>query len=159
MKDDQASDSRAGLSFEQATVILDTAVNPFVLMRADGTVLWASASIEELLGYTRESITGRAMLELVAPESQADAVSALADALHDRADEPAPEGWEGVGPVYAMLCADGSRVSCAVAVATPVRTGFDFFVLQLRRSNSTAALERLHLSMGSAEPLDRVLPL
>src|SRR5690606_12969579 len=119
----------------------DTAVNPFVLMAESGTILWASASIEELLGHRASALVGTPMLDLVAPSSRADAIAALADAISGRTEEAAPEGWEGVGPVYALLRSDGSQVSCAVAAATPVRTGLDCFVLQLRRADSSAALE------------------
>lgn len=156
---DAAHDGMAGLSFEQATSVLDTAVNPFVLMAESGTILWASASIEELLGHRASALVGTPMLDLVAPSSRADAIAALADAISGRTEEAAPEGWEGVGPVYALLRSDGSQVSCAVAAATPVRTGLDCFVLQLRRADSSAALERLHLSMGNGEPLEDVLAL
>jgi diguanylate cyclase (GGDEF)-like protein/PAS domain S-box-containing protein len=151
-------DHGGDLSTDQVQRVLDTAVNPFVLLDLRGYVAWASDSIEELLGYAPADLVGRPMIKLIAPESREDALAMMADALDERGQPtPAPSSWEGVGPVLELLRADGTTTCCAMAAATPARTGIEGFVLQLRRANAHAALEEVLLSMGTGQPLDTVL--
>lgn len=143
---------------EQIRHLVDTAVNPFVIIDGSGTALWASATVDEVLGVPAAALVGRNMLELVAPSSQDAAAEALAAAVDDmRRPGDAPAAWEGVGPVIEMQRADGTTVSCAIAVATPARTGMEHFVLQLRRADAPHALEKALRAMGDNRPLDEVL--
>jgi len=138
--------------------VTETAVNPFCAIDETGTVLWAGGSIEELLGWTPEEMVGRSMLDIVAPSSLDVAIESLAAAPDyvgaRRGTEP---NWEGVGPVVGLVRADGSTVSCAVAVSTPARTGLDGFVLQLRRADASTALEEALVAMGRGDPIAVVL--
>lgn len=150
----------AGTSFtaEQLQHVLETAVNPFVLIDQAGTALWASASVDELLGVPAADLVGRSMLDLVGPESRDEAIEALGHAVEDsRRPGTVPAAWEGVGPVLHMLRPDGTTVSCSIAVATPVRTRMPYFVLQLRRADAAHALEKALLAMGTNRPLAEVL--
>jgi diguanylate cyclase (GGDEF)-like protein/PAS domain S-box-containing protein len=138
--------------------VVESAVNPFCAIDPSGTVVWAGASMQELLGWDPADLVGRSMLELVAPGSLQHALEALdaaSDYLTSRDDEPTT--WEGVGPVIELVCADGSTVHSAVAVATPVRTGLPVFVLQLRRADSARALEEALVAMGRGDPISAVL--
>src|SRR3546814_5547850 len=62
-----------------------------------------------------------------------------------------------MGPGRAVLTPGGGRVTCSVAVATPVRTGLQGFVLQIRRSDGAHALERALVAMGKDRPLGDVM--
>jgi diguanylate cyclase (GGDEF)-like protein/PAS domain S-box-containing protein len=148
------------VGFGDAEVIqlTEAAVNPFCVIDLSGTVLWAGASIEELLGWAPAELVGRSMIELVGPRSLDDALASLSaatDYISSRSDGAST--WEGVGPVIELVCADGSTVRCAIAVATPVRTGLDGLVLQLRRAESDSALEDALVAMGSGAPIDTIL--
>lgn len=143
---------------DQIRHVVDTAVNPFVLIDGSGTALWASASVEEILGIVAADLVGRSMLDLVAPASLDTAVQALARAVEDdEGTHAGPAAWEGVGPVLELVRADGATISCSIAVATPTRTGLPCFVLQLRRADAAHALENALLAMGSDRPLSEVL--
>jgi diguanylate cyclase (GGDEF)-like protein len=143
---------------EQLQHVLQTAVNPFVLIDPTGIALWASTSVDELLGVPAAELVGRSMLDLVGPESIEAAIDALAHAVDDtRRPGSVPAAWEGVGPVLQMQRADGTTVSCSIAVATPIRTGMPCFVLQLRRADAAHALENALLAMGTNRPLAEVL--
>lgn len=143
---------------DQIRHIVDTAVNPFVVIDFEGTALWASESVVELLGYAAHDLVGRSMLDVVSPESFDVAAHALASAAgEDRSPGAVPAEWEGVGPVIDLVRADGTAITCSVAVATPVRTGLPCFVLQLRRADPSHALELALLAMGSDRPLGDVL--
>lgn len=147
-----------GFSAEQIQHIVEMAVNPFVIIDSTGTALWASTSVDELLGITASELVGRSTLDFVAPASVDAAVEALAngvDDVHRRGSVAA--AWEGVGPVLEMRRADGKTISCSIAVATPVRTGLPYFVLQLRRADAAHALERALRAMGTGCPLTEVL--
>jgi len=153
----EAPPSRA-LDLEDELRILQTAVNPFVLMDLTGTVLWAGQSIDELLGWTPEQLVGTSMLDHVAPSSMEVALESMAAAMDYIATrDGAARTWEGVGPNIELHRADGSTVHCAVAVATPVRTGLPGIVLQLRRAESASALERALVAMGRGDAIEEVL--
>src|SRR3546814_8725044 len=62
-----------------------------------------------------------------------------------------------MGPVVQVLTPGGGRVTCSVAVATPVRTGLQGFVLQIRRSDGAHALESALVAMGQDRPLGDVM--
>ena len=143
---------------DEVQLVTQSAVNPFCAIDLTGTVIWAGDSIEELLGWPPADMIGQSMLEYVAPASLETALEALAaatDYLTSRAEEPTT--WEGVGPVVELRCADGSSVHCAVAVATPVRTGLPVFVLQFRRAEGANALEEALVAMGRGAPIEALL--
>lgn len=138
--------------------VTETAVNPFCAIDPTGTILWAGGSISELLGWTPEDLIGTSVLDIVAPASLDVAIESLGAATEYIGPRSGPNpSWEGVGPVVGLLCADGSTVSCAVAVATPARTGLPGFVLQLRRADASTALEEALVAMGRGDPIAVVL--
>jgi len=148
----------APLDLSQIAHLADTAVNPFCLIRLDGTVLWAGGSIDELLGVSAEQLIGRNLVEYVAPASLEVALESLAaadDYMASRSSEA--RSWEGVGPSVALVRADGTTVEVEVAVATPLRTGLPGVVLQLRRAGGAAALEDALKAMGRGDGIDVVL--
>lgn len=138
--------------------VVETVVNPFVAMDRDGIALWASRSLEELLGVSADDVVGRHVVELVAPSSLELAIRALSHAAADaRSSGVAPTEWEGAGPVLDLLRPDGSTVTCSVSVASPARTGLDCFVLQLRRADPSRSLEDALHAMGTDRPLPELL--
>ena len=151
-------DGGGGFGDAEVIQVTDSAVNPFCVIDLTGTVLWAGASIQELLGWTPAELVGRSMIELVGPRSLDAALASLSaatDYITSRSAETST--WEGVGPVLELVCADGSTVRCAIAVATPVRTGLAGLVLQLRRAESDSSLEDALVAMGSGESITTVL--
>lgn len=139
--------------------LVDYAVNPFIVIDHLGTVLWAGASIEELLGQRPADMVGRSVLDYVAPESVDDAIASLAaaaDHVQDHTHRGA-QGWDGIGPVMHIWGAGGARVTCSIAVATPTRTGLPGFVLQLRRAGASFALEQALVAMAEGRPMPEVM--
>lgn len=139
--------------------LVDAAVNPFLIIDHFGTILWAGASIEELIGLDPTRVVGTSMLEYLAPESVDDATASLA-AAHDYVNDGSHTGaqaWDGVGPVMHVRAADGSTITCSIAVATPARTGLHGFVLQLRRSGGNYALENALVAMAEGRPMPEVM--
>ena len=149
---------RGSLDDAQLARVVETAVNPFVVIDTLGTVTWAGASVAELLGVDAAALIGRSMLELLAPSSVDEALRALAAAdEYVRSRRSNPDQWEGTGPLLDVVCADGSVMTCAVAVATPGRTGIDGYTVQLRRAQSAGALERTIEAMAGGATIDQVL--
>ncbi|MGK2950630.1 MAG: diguanylate cyclase domain-containing protein [Acidimicrobiales bacterium] len=148
----------AAFGHDQVVQITESAVNPFCVIDLTGTVLWAGESIVELLGWSADELVGRSMIELVAPSSLDDALSSLGaatDYISSRSEEAST--WEGIGPVVELVRADGAAVRCAIAVATPVRTGLTGLVLQLRRAESDSSLEDALVAMGRGDSITTVL--
>jgi diguanylate cyclase (GGDEF)-like protein len=151
------ADRRAALTDEQRLRLLDTAVNPFVVIDTVGNIIWAGASIGELLGVDAIGLAGRSMLEFLAPSSVDEALRALAAADdYVRSRQGVADRWEGAGPLLDIVRADGTVVTCAVAVATPSRTGFEGYAVQLRRAVAAGALERTIEAMAGGAPIDEV---
>ena len=99
---DQEGEGSA-LTEEQVRRVVETAINPFCVIDLAGDVLWAGASMEELLGWRAAEMVGRSMIDFVAPASVAYAIESLAtaaDYVSSRRDEPST--WEGVGPVVGL---------------------------------------------------------
>lgn len=159
MPDDQGhATQRHSFTATQIQRVVDTVVNPFVAMDRDGIALWASSSIEELLGVSADDLVGRPVAELVAPSSLELAIRALSHAAADaRSSGVGPTEWEGAGLALDLLRSDGTAVSCSVSVATPARTGMACFVLQLRRADPSRALEDALHAMGTDRPLPELL--
>ncbi len=135
--------------------IVDRAISPFLLMDRSGTVTWAAASIEELLGFSPDALIGRHALELIHPDHHELTIDALA-----RIEDTAPGGdgrWVSSGVVVDVIDADGMRVSCDVSVATPTRTGVDDFVVQIRRAVGATAISRILSALAEDRPLDEIL--
>src|SRR3546814_12218747 len=98
--------------------------------------------------YTLLPYTTLFRSEHVAPDSIEHAVQSLAAASDYVREREDAAGWEGMGPVVQVLTPGGGRVTCSVAVATPVRTGLQGLVLQTRSSDGAHARESAPVDRG-----------
>ncbi|MGY6500722.1 MAG: diguanylate cyclase domain-containing protein [Acidimicrobiales bacterium] len=135
--------------------IAETAVSPFLLIDRAATVLWASASIEELLGYRVEDLIGTNAFDIADPASHADAIEAMSRAEEMR--DLAGSEWSSAGFLVDMVAADGTRISCDISAATQARTGLDGYLIQLRRAVGNLTLRRTVAAMAAGAPCDVVL--
>lgn len=143
------------LSATTYETIVETAISPFMLIDTSATILWASASIEELLGHRPDALVGTSVFDIIDPGSHADAIAALSRSIESHAGSE--QRWTSAGIVLDMRAADGRRVSCDVSGATPTRTGLDAYVIQLRRAIGALALRRTVAAMATGAPCDVVL--
>ena len=144
------------VSTDLATKIVDTAVNPFCLIGADGVVKWVGPGIAELLDREPASLVGRSVLELVSPIDGARISEALRMA-DQRLREGAPSTWEGGAPIIDVRRGDGSLLRVRLTVATSARTGLDGHVVQLRRAGGEGALHEALATMAAGGELLTVL--
>jgi len=75
---DDARDERDLLDAERLRRVLDGSRSATVLVDMTGTVVYASAAIEEIIGVTAERATGVSILEWLHPDDQERAIGALA---------------------------------------------------------------------------------
>ncbi|HEY8524312.1 MAG TPA: diguanylate cyclase [Acidimicrobiales bacterium] len=143
----------AGPTAEDFRVIADHAIFPLTLVDHEGTVRWASASVERFFGWRPEDVVGRRFDAFVAPESLAETVEAFA--VIDEAFEITP--WGGVGLPVHLLHADGHAVPCELAVITTQRTGLPWYVVHIRRVGYERALDLAVSAMAEGAPLGDVL--
>ena len=118
--------------------IVDSAVSPFGLVDDDGTVLWVSASMEELTGWRAETLVGRNMLNVLDEQSQKAVIDSFARFADTASRGP---GWLGTGLLLNVVSPTGEVVPCIASSATSVRTGVPGMVIQLTRA---AAVTHLH---------------
>ena len=87
---------------EAFRLIIDHTAHPFVVIALDGTVRFASASVETLLGWSPADLVGKSMAEFIAPDDLELAAEAVAEI--DVADRTGA----GVPMVFRLLRPDGT---------------------------------------------------
>ena len=65
--------------------VVDLLVDTVCVVDAEGRYVFVSAACERLLGYTREELIGRKMIDLVYPEDRERTLEAAADIMHGQA--------------------------------------------------------------------------
>lgn len=141
-------------SDEMYRAIVQTSVNPFVVLDATGRVRWSSDRVEALIGRSAASVVGLHFLELIEPASH-EAV--LAQYAEFTSEEHARQAWVGPPMLLEMIHADGSLITCEVSAATATTHGIDGIVVQVRRWRGTVLLYAAVDALAACDPLDSVL--
>lgn len=134
--------------------IVQTAVNPYVVLDAEGTIRWCSARVEALVGRTAESVIGWHFLDLIDPSSHEAVMAEYAEFTDDDSQRRA---WIGPPMLLDIIHADGSRITCEVSAATAASHGIDGIVVQVRRWRGTVLLYAAVDALAAGEPLHDVL--
>lgn len=134
--------------------IVQTAVNPYVVLDAGGHVRWCSERIEALSGRSAASVVGCHFLDLVHPSSHEAVIAEYSQfTSHDHVRQQ----WVGPPLLVDVLHADGSRVTCEVSAATGTSHGIDGVVVQIRRWRGTVLLYAAVDALAAGAPLPDVL--
>lgn len=134
--------------------IVQSSVNPYVVLAPDGHVRWVSDRVEILLGAPASSFVGRHFLEMIAPSSHEAAIAEYSEfTRRDAATVP----WIGPPVQLDLIHADGSAIACEVSAATAGAHGIDGIVVQVRRWRGTVLLYAAVDSMAAGAPLATVL--
>lgn len=134
--------------------IVQTSVNPFVILDPAGHVRWCSERVEALIGRAPESVIGSHFLDLIDPSSH-DAV--LAEYAEFTSDDQQRRAWIGPPMLLDMVHADGSRITCEVSAATADSHGIEGIVVQVRRWRGTVLLYAAVDALAAGDPIDDVL--
>lgn len=132
--------------------IVDLTGNPFVIAGPDGTIRYAGASVDTVLGWPPADLVGRNVLDLLPPDQVDVAVAGLAEVstLNRSAD--------GLPMVFHVLRRDGTTVPVEVA-ALPVLDlpGGDGIALRLRLWEGEHHFDGFLAAMLDGLPLDTLL--
>jgi diguanylate cyclase (GGDEF)-like protein/PAS domain S-box-containing protein len=142
-----------GPSAESFRVMADHSIFPITLIDAEGTIRWASASVERFFGWTPSALVGQRFDAVVAPESLTEIYEAFT--AIDEAFEVTP--WGGVGLPVDLLHADGRTIACELAVVTTRRTGLPWYIVHVRRVGYERALDMAIEAMAEGAALGDVL--
>jgi diguanylate cyclase (GGDEF)-like protein/PAS domain S-box-containing protein len=116
--------------------LVETAISPYLVIDASLTLLYASESITELVGWEPQDWLGRSVVELLTSDSVEVAAAGIDD-LFSSTNDPA---WIG-GPMRLFVrCADGSVKALDVEASSPERTGIDGIVVHLHRAGGAQAM-------------------
>lgn len=140
-------------SDEMFRAIVQTAVNPYVVLDAVGNVVWCSDRVEVLLDIPAADLVGRHFLDVVHPSSHDDVLAAHEHFVAGTERRP----WVGPPMLLDLVHGDGSRVTCEVSAATAGAHGIDGVVVQVRRWRGTVLLYAAVDALAAGEPLDDVL--
>ncbi|MDX1532494.1 MAG: PAS domain S-box protein, partial [Rhodothermales bacterium] len=80
---------------ELSELLAETIQDLVCLHEADGTYLWVSPSVEEVLGYTPEELVGRNPYDLIHPDDRAHVQAESHDVALEGSEPPAPQ-WRGL---------------------------------------------------------------
>lgn len=132
--------------------IVDGTAYPFVLITTDGTVLFASASIADLLGWVPEEVVGRNIAEFLDAEELTTAITAIEEI------EAINRSGAGVPMVFHVLRRDGTRRWLEVG-AMPMldEPGIEAIALRLRPQDAQQHFDDFLARLLAGEPLDEVL--
>jgi diguanylate cyclase (GGDEF)-like protein/PAS domain S-box-containing protein len=135
-----------------------------VLVDRDFTIVWASPSAADVLGWHPDSVVGRSAIDLVHPDDLERAVEALAE-LTVAGELYDPIGGVGLDPsrftgtVVRLLRADGSSVMVDVRANSMLDVpDVDGVLLVLRDCSDRAATDRLLELVAADASLDVVVP-
>lgn len=134
--------------------VVDASFDPYVVLGPDGTILWASATCEELVGLPPDQVVGTNMVDVLEAESREQAALAFAD--FTRPDRPAT-GWTGPALTVRVRHAAGHSVSCRALAVPSGRPGFDGLVLRMRRTESNDKLDAAIASLAQGDDVSTTL--
>lgn len=135
-------------------VMAEESIHPLALVDTNGIVRWIGRSVERFFGYAPETLVGKTLDHLIAPESRGSASQAFADI--DDAYQPTP--WGGVGFPVDVRRDDGSLVTCELAALTRRRSGLPWYVIVIRQAGYERALDQTVEAMASGASLTEMLP-
>lgn len=141
-------------SDEMMRAIVQSSINPYVILDRTGHVAWVSDRVDTLLGTAPEAFVGRHFLEMIDPASH-DA--AIAEYSEFTSDTGGTLPWIGPPMLLELIHADGSRITCEVSAATGTSFGVDGIVVQIRRWRGAVLLHAAVDALAAGEPLPVVL--
>lgn len=115
--------------------IVETSVDPFVVVDHDLVLIYASPSIEHLLGWHPQEWLGRSIAELLEPESLEVAGQGIAEI----ANRPSDPTWVGAPVRLHLTNSDGVDIPIDAIAQDMIRTGVDGYVVQLHRAARSQA--------------------
>ncbi len=133
--------------------IVDSAYHPYVVIAKDGTILYTSSTVRELLGAPAEHYVGRNITEVLDPDTLDRALRAFDEFVAP--DRPST-GWIGPPLTIRIRHADGHLVSCR-ALAVPGGSDFDGLVLQVRATETTTKLDEVIASLARGDDVDTTI--
>jgi len=150
---DEAGLGAGDLPADVFKLIVDLTANPFVVIRPDGYICYAGASVERLLGWKATEIAGKNIVDFLPADQIEVAIEAVSEI--DQVDR----GGAGVPMVFQIRRADG-RLAWVEIGAIPlfdIPGVDDVIVLRERRWDEQYWFDRFVATLLADEPLDDVL--
>lgn len=133
--------------------IVETSVDPFVVVDADLILRYASPSIELLLGWPPSDWIGKSIAELLDPESLDVALQGIGELVL----APTEDSWVGAPVRIHLLTEWNDIIPVDVMARETARTGVDGYVVQIHRAAATQALNDAVDTILEGEDLDQAL--
>jgi PAS domain S-box-containing protein len=132
-------------SEELYRLVVENSLDGISLIRADGTIQYASPSNETLLGYGPGELAGRRLADVIHPDDLANVDSQISSAFED--------GGEGGSTTARLLHRDGHTIEIE-GTASVVTMGGERLVLTVTRDVSDRA--QLEAQLRQAQKLEAV---
>lgn len=149
---DERSTAGAGyLAPELCRAIVDRTAHPFLALAPDGTVTFASGSIQELSGWVPSDVVGRNMVEFLAPGDIEKAANSFLEL------QTADIGAVSIPIIFEILAPTGESLWAEVgAVRVNDFHGFDGVILRLRPWTHNHYFDRFLDALLSSRPFAEV---
>ena len=146
------SRAAGGLPDSAFRMIVAGTAHPFVVIAPDGTIRYASDSVETVLGWGADQLVGRNMVDFLPPHEVGPALEAIGEI------EEIDRSGAGVPMVFGILRPDGEQAWVEVG-AMPLLDvpGVDAIALRLRPWDVQQHFDAFLASLLADEPIDDVL--
>lgn len=135
--------------------VVDTAVNPYVLIDDSFVLRYASPSIEMLLGWKPEDWVGSSIIDLLSPHSLELATAGL-DEIGLASRDP---NWVGAPIRLFLLDAGGTEIPVDAYSRETARTGIEGTLVQLVRAGASQTMGDAIDTILGGHDLDHALGL
>lgn len=136
--------------------IVRSSVNPYLVLDAEGRILFITETISEITGYAPDECIGQPGLDFVVPKDHDLVATAIAQ---QRSQTTADKSWTGPAIPVHLIAKDGSIKACQMlGVGAPV-TGFEGVVVRITHTESASKLDTAIAAMATSDHLDETLRL
>ncbi|MGY6499868.1 MAG: diguanylate cyclase domain-containing protein [Acidimicrobiales bacterium] len=136
--------------------IVDHSIDPYAVIAVDGTVLYVSESIGQVLGGVPADYVGRHIVETIHPTSVARAIDSFSEFVSPRKPDT---GWVGPALSVDLSDIDGNAVGCRILSVPSGDPDFDGLVLRIRSTRTNAKLDAAIHSIVKGDDIADTLTL
>ncbi|MDZ7679460.1 MAG: sensor domain-containing diguanylate cyclase [Acidimicrobiales bacterium] len=128
--------------------------HPYVVLAADGTILFAGDAVDDLIGIPADQLVGTNMADVLDPESRDRAIEAFQEFTSP--DRPTT-GWVGPALTIKLRHVAGHSISCRALAVPSGNPEFDGLVLWIRRTESNDRLDAAIASLVQGDDVETTL--
>lgn len=130
--------------------IIDATSNPFVVVKLDGTIVYVSRSITDLLGWKPDEMMDTNIVDYLPPD-ELDRAAVAFNQVQITTGRP-----ESIPMVFQVLSSDGGSTWCEIGAVPSADLGYDGLALRLRPWNHNHHFNQFLSALNGSAPFSEV---